>query len=106
MGTRSNRGSQEDAKREELAGRRAVSIARAAFLYDVSKNTMRKILESEGVSPIKKGKVHRVLVDDLIRVMEDEIVPPAAPEQPSTLLTLSNADRAAFSRGSRGRNSS
>ncbi len=106
MGTRSNRRSQDDAKWEELASRRAVSIARAAYLYDVSKNTMRKILKAEGVSLIAKGKTHRVLKDDLIRVMEGEIVPLAAPAEPRARLTLSNADRAAFSRASRKRSSS
>ncbi len=105
MGTRSNRRSQEDAKCEELTGRRAVNIARAAYLYDVSKNTMRKILEAEGVL-IKKENIHRVLKDDLIRVMEGENVAPAAPAQQSTPLTLSDADRAAFSRASQERSSS
>ena len=105
MATRSNRRSQEDAKSEELADRRAVSIARAAYLYDVSKNTMRKILEAEGVL-VKKENIHRVLKDDLIRVMEGEIVAPAAPAQQSAPLTLSNADWAAFSRASRKRSGS
>jgi len=104
MGTGSDRRPQADAKWEELAGRRAISIARAAYLYDLSKNTMRKILEAEGVL-VKKENIHRVLKDDLIRVMEGENVAATAPPQ-STPLTLSNADRAAFSRGSRGRSSS
>ena len=86
-----------------LDSRRALSIARAARMYDVSKNTMRKILGEAGVGLITKGKVHRVLRDDLIRVMEGDIAPPSAPMQQTTPYVLSNADRAALSRASRGR---
>lgn len=105
MGTGSDRRSREDAKCDELAGRRAVSIARAASLYDMSKNTMRRILRAEGVNLITKGKTHRVLKDDLIRVMEGENAHPVAPVEPCTPVTLSNADRASFRRASQERSS-
>ncbi len=87
----------------ELDSRRALSIARAARLYDVSKNTMRKILGEAGVGLITKGRVHRVLRDDLIRVMEGDIAPATAPVQQATPQALSNTDRAALSRAARGR---
>ncbi len=43
----------------------------------MTKNTMRKILKEAGVL-IEKGKIHRVLWDDLLRVMEGEIASPAS----------------------------
>ena len=87
-------------KTAELDGRRAVSVARAAYLYDMTKNTMRKILKETGVL-IEKGKVHRVLRDDLLRVMEGGISrsPTTLPE--NSPVVISSTDRAAFARASR-----
>jgi hypothetical protein len=85
----------------ELDGRRAISVARAAYLYDMTKNTMRKILKEAGVL-IEKEKIHRVLSDDLLRVMEGGLATPAVSQPKPTATEVSTADRAAFARASRG----
>ena len=92
MSDRTNRTAEPD-------GRRAISVPLAAYRYDMTKNTMRKILKEAGVL-IEKGKVHRVLWDDLLRVMEGEIAsPPIAQSQPPPV-AVSDVDRAAFTRAS------
>ncbi len=92
-------------KKAEVDGRRAISIPGAAYRYDMTKNTMRKILKEAGVL-IEKGKIHRVLWDDLLRVMEGKIASPAVSQPQSTPVAVSDFDRAAFTRASRGRRSS
>ena len=87
-------------KTADLEDMRAISVPRAARLYDMTKNTMRKILKEAGVL-IEHGKIHRVLWDDLIRVMEGRLTPPeVAPSEPNPAI-MSDADRAAFLRASR-----
>ena len=86
----------------EPEGRRAISVPLAAYRYDMTKNTMRKILKEAGVL-IEKGKVHRVLWDDLLRIMEGEIASPTISPPQSTPVVVSDVDRAVFTRASRGR---
>jgi hypothetical protein len=86
----------------EPEGRRAISVPLAAYRYDMTKNTMRKILKEAGVL-IEKGKVHRVLWDDLLRIMEGEIASPAISQPQPAPVDISDVDRAAFTRASQGR---
>jgi hypothetical protein len=88
-------------KTAELDGRRAIGVARAAHRYDITKNTMRKILREAGVL-IEIGKVHRVLWDDLLSVMERGLTIPALAQPKHATAEVSNVDRAAFVRASRG----
>ena len=84
-----------------MEGMRAISIPRAARIYDMSKNKMRKMLKEAGVL-IELGRIHRVLCDDLIRVMEGGLKPPAVALTEPNPAIMSDADRAAFLRASRG----
>ena len=86
---------------EDLDGVRAIGVPRAARMYDMTKNTMRKILKEAGLL-IDRGSVHQVLLEDLYRVMEPKAARPLASVPESTSLEISNADRAAFIRASRG----
>jgi hypothetical protein len=86
---------------EDLDGVRAIGVPRAARMYDITKNAMRKMLREAGVL-IERGRIHLVLLEDLYRVMEPKTAPPkAAPTEPHPA-TISDADRAAFARASRG----
>jgi len=87
-------------RRAELDGRRAISVPQAARLYDMTKNTMRKILKQAGVL-IEKGKVHRVLWDDLLRVMEGGISRSPTTRPENSPVVVSSTDRAAFARAAR-----
>jgi hypothetical protein len=86
---------------EDLDGVRAIGVPRAARMYDITKNAMRKMLREAGVL-IERGRIHLVLLEDLYRVMEPKTAPPkAAPPEPQPA-TIRDADRAAFARASRG----
>ena len=86
---------------EDLDGVRAIGVPRAARMYDMTKNTMRKILKEANVL-IERGPIHLVRYEDLIRVMEGGLAPPKiAPTEPNPTI-MSDADRAAFLRASRG----
>jgi hypothetical protein len=87
---------------EDLDGVRAIGVPRAARMYDITKNAMRKMLREAGVL-IERGRIHRVLLEDLYRVMEGEITSPAISQPQSTRVVVSDVDRAAFTRASRGR---
>jgi len=86
---------------DNLDGVRAIGVPRAARMYDMTKNTMRKTLKEAGVL-IDRGSVHRVLLEDLYRVMEKKTARPLASVPESTPVEISDADRAAFIRASRG----
>ncbi len=88
----------------ELDGRRAISVARAAHLYDMTTNTMRKILREAGVL-IEMEKMHRVLCEDLIRVIEGSIAPTQKASPRVAPLSVSDSDRAAFLRASQSKRS-
>ena len=87
---------------EDLDGVRAIGIPRAARMYGMTKNPMRRMLREAGVL-IERGRIHRVLLEDLYRVMEGEITSPAISQPQSTPVVVSDVDRAAFTRASRGR---
>jgi hypothetical protein len=86
---------------EDLDGVRAIGVPRAARMYDMKKNAMRKILREAGVL-IERGRIHRVLLEDLYRVMEPKTARPLASVPGRTSVEISDADRAAFIRASRG----
>ena len=86
---------------EDLDGVRAIGVPRAARMYDMTKNTMRKILKEAKVL-IERGRIHQVLLVDLYRVMEPKAAGPLASVPESTPVEISDVDRAAFIRASRG----
>ncbi len=89
----------QTSQRTELGVRRAITIPQAAHLYDMTRNTMRKILRDADVL-IEIGRIHRVRWDDLLRVMEGDLARPSASLPESTPATISDIDRAAFTRAS------
>ncbi len=86
---------------EDLDGVRAIGIPRAARMHDMTKNAMRRTLKEAGVL-IERGRIHRVLLEDLYRVMKPKAARPLASVPESTPVEISDADRAAFIRASRG----
>jgi hypothetical protein len=86
---------------EDLDGVRAIGVPRAARMYDMTKNTMRKILKEANVL-IERRSGHQVLLEDLYRVMEPKRACPHAPVPDNAPVEISDADRAAFIRASRG----
>ena len=62
---------------------------------------MRKILREAKVL-IERRSGHQVLLEDLYRVMEPKAARPLASVPESTPVEISDADRAAFTRASRG----
>lgn len=88
-------------KSEDLDGVRAIGVPRAARMYDMTKNTMRKILREAKVL-IERSSGHQVLLEDLYRVMEPSTAGPHASVPENAPVEISDADRAAFIRASRG----